>query len=82
MQLSKDQEKIYDDGIQLGLEKSKYFRDNAVLVVADLLSQRKGIRLEQIRDESKRLVYINKAKGLLGLTASSIRGSDGENKTT
>ena len=66
MQLSKDQEKIYDDGIQLGLEKSKYFRDNAVLVVADLLSQKKGTRLDQIKDETKRLVFINKAKSLLG----------------
>lgn len=67
MQLTEREENIYQDGINQGQESFKYFKENAVLVIADLLAQRKGIKLEQIKDESKRLVFINKAKGLLGI---------------
>jgi hypothetical protein len=73
MQLSEREEKRYQDGIKLGQESFKQFRDNAVLIVADLLSQKKGTRLDQIKDESKRLVFINKAKSLLSAT---LRGDE------
>lgn len=66
MLLNEFENKIYQDGIKLGQESYKYFREHAVEVVADLLCQKKGVTLEQIKDESKRLVYINKAKSLLG----------------
>lgn len=67
MELTPREDQIMSYGIKVGTKKMHIFQDHAILVVAQLILEKKGSSYEKLNDE-KKAIYREKAKKLLHIT--------------